>query len=217
MDQEAEILILRPTRVFLSFLASQLPACYLPTGDQVQKDNTAYIIKKKTSTEETLIDIERYYQHLFRHEISRWLGKDARNEVEKNYFDFLCCFKLEWHAHYILLEDSLSEARSMLQLRPRIKLLHWLHTTSAFKHYSERGGEKITLKHLIENATVLLKNFNELSDIKLFLHVYYMRFFELAMRRMSRNKSLWPKINSFHDFNQYFSIEIHTQLIFCAS
>ena len=82
-----EILILQPTRVFLSFLASQLSERDVPNLRQLQTNTTAYVIEKHSSDEETLEEIKQYFPNMFRHEISRWLGKDARNPMETNFID----------------------------------------------------------------------------------------------------------------------------------
>ena len=212
MDKEAsEILILRPTSVFLSFLASQLPQSHLPSSDTLKVDNTAYIIRKHASDEGTLAEIERFYPKMFRHEISRWLGVNARNEIERSYLDFLCCFRLEFHSHYVLLEPSFECAKNMLLFRPQPKLLHWL------QHIAEQEDmveliEDVTIEQVAENSTVLLRNFVKITEIKPFLLLYYESIFATLMSRISNRKSEWPKINSFRDFNQYFSVEIHTQL-----
>lgn len=209
----SEIVVLRPTNVFLSFLTSQLSEENVPSRRCLHTDNTAYIIKKKETQEGTLAELERLYTKMFRHEICRWLGKEARNEIEKSFFDFLCCFKLEFHSHLISLESSLQQTQQMLQLKPRLKLLQWLHTMVEQQPELVTIMEQVTLSHLTENATVLVKNFNQLSQIKPFLRKYYPYLFETAMSRMSNKPQQWPKIHSFEEFSRYFEFEIHTQLI----
>jgi hypothetical protein len=213
----SEIVVLRPTQVFLSFLASQLPEKSIPTFQSLQTDNTAFVIKKHPTNEGTLEELERLYSKMFRYEISRWLGSDARNEIEKSFLDFLCCFKLEFHAHLIMLEPSLTQATHMLQLRPRIKVLRWLQEKAEEQEDLADIMECVTLNNLTENASVVIKNFDKLTEIKPFLKKYYKSLFATAMSRMCSQRSQWPNIDSFDEFNNYFSIQIHTHLISCAA
>jgi hypothetical protein len=208
-----EIVVLRPTTVFLSFLTSQLLEENVPDLRCLHTDNTAYVIKKKDTQEATLDELERLYIKMFRHEICRWLGKEARNEIEKSFIDFLCCFRLEFHSHFILFEPSIHHAQQIVQLKPRVRLLQWLN--SMVEHQPDLAAvmEQVTLACLTENATVLVKNFEKLTQIKPFLRTYYPYLVETAMSRMSNKPQQWPKIHSFEEFGQFFKVEIHTQLI----
>lgn len=210
---QSEIVVLKPTTVFLAFLASQLPENDVPDLQQLQTDNTAYVIKKHQSDEDTLDEIEKHFTTMFRHEICRWLGDDARNDIETSFIDFLCCFKFELHAHIILMEPSMEQGKQLLKIKPRTVLLNWMK--SAVEEHDDLAQvmERVTLANLVENATVMVKNFVSLKDIKPFLQQYYKPLFETAMSRMSTQKEQWPAIESFKAFSQYFSIEIHTQLI----
>jgi hypothetical protein len=209
----SEIVVLKPTTVFLSFLASQLPENDLPGLRLLQTDCTAYVIKKHHSDEATLDEIEKYYSAMFRHEICRWLGKNARNEIETSFLDFLCCFKFELHSHIVLMEPSIDAGHQLLIIKPRSVLLNWMKSAVVGQEELENVMERVTLSHLTENATAIVKNFPELKEIKSFLKQYYKPIFETAMSRMSNKSSEWPAVNSFQSFSQYFAIEIHTQLI----
>jgi hypothetical protein len=208
-----EIVVLRPTNVFLLFLTSQLPKELVPGFKCLQTDNTAYVIKKFDTKEDTLNELERLYTKMFRHEICRWLGSDARNAIEQRFLDFLCCFKLEFHSHLIALEPSLQKEQQMVQLKPRMKLLQWVQSMVAEQPDLARIMDQVTLPDLIENASVVVKKFNHLTEIKPFLRTCYPYLFETAMSRMSNQPHKWPKINSLEAFGNYFEIELHTQLI----
>lgn len=210
---QSEIVILKPTSVFLAFLASQLPENDLPSLKQLQTDNTAYVIKKHNSDEATVDEIEKHFHTMFRHEICRWLGPDARNDIENSFIDFLCCFKFELHSHIISMEHSLAEGRQLINIKPRSVLLNWIKTTVEDEEDMSDVIEQVTLSSLVENATVLIKNFASLKDIKPFLSTYYKPIFDTVMSRMSSRDETWPKINSYQAFGRYFSFEIHTQLI----
>lgn len=208
-----EIIILKPTPVFLSFLASQLPEIELPELRLLQTDNTAYVIEKQQNDEDTLNEIERHFTTMFRHEISRWLGENARNEIEGSFLDFLCCFKFELHSHIVLMEQDIEEGKQLLRVRPRSVLLKWMK--AAVEEHTDLISvlERVNLSHLAENATVVVKNFHKLSQIKPFLQHYYEPIFEAEMMRMCNNVEEWPLVDSYQAFSRYFAIDIHTQLI----
>lgn len=208
-----EIVVLRPTTVFLSFLASQLPEASLPSLKLLQTDNTAYVISRQNSDEATLDEIEKHYQSMFRHELCRWLGDEARNEIETSFLDFLCCFKFELHSHIILMEPTIDKAHQLLVVKPRSVLLNWIKSTVEEQEDLVEIMEKVSLSQIAENATVILKNFPVLNQVKPFITEYYKPIFDTAMSRMSSQTSQWPFIDSFKSFNKYFAIEIHTQLI----
>ncbi len=208
-----EIIVLKPTAVFLSFLASQLPEVDLPDLKLLQTNSTAYVIRNQANDEETLNEIERHFPTMFRHEICRWLGEDARNEIEGSFLDFLCCFKFELHSHIVLLESDFREGQQLLRIKPRSILLKWIK--SVVQDDSELMGvlEKVNLADLAENATVIVKKFNELADIKLFLRQYYPIIYEAEMLRMCERGEQWPYVDSYESFCRYFSVDIHTQLV----
>ncbi|KTC94167.1 hypothetical protein [Legionella erythra] len=208
-----EIIVLKPTKVFLSFLAAQINDIDLPDLRLLQTDNTAYVIAKQTNDEETLNEIERHFPTMFRHEICRWLGKDARNDIEGSFLDFLCCFKFELHSHIVLMENSVAEGRQLLRVRPRSVLLKWMKTTVEDDHELSNVLERVNISHLAENATVVIKNFDRLADIKPFLKENYRPIFEAEMLRMCDREEQWPEIDSYQAFSRYFTVDIHTQLI----
>ena len=209
----SEIVVLRPTTVFLSFLASQLPESDLPSLKLLQTDCTAYVIKKHHSVVTTIEEIEKNSSTMFRHEICRWLGNNARNEIEASFLDFLCCFKFEMHSHLVLMESSLEAGHQLLVIKPRSSLLEWMKSSVEGQEELENVMERVSVAHLTENATVIIKNFPDLKEIKSFIKQYYKPIFETAMSRMSNESSEWPVVNSFQSFSQYFTVEIHTQLI----
>jgi hypothetical protein len=218
MDNESsEIVVLKPTKVFSLFLSSQLPVAKIPHLSLLQTDNTAYVIKKKKSETETLNEIEKKFPLMFRHEISRWLGEGARNAIEDNFLDFLCCFKLEFHSHLILMEPLLKDGKQVLKIQPRLALFNWIRELVEEQEELALVMEQIKLSHLTENATILVKNFSKLMDIKPFLQNYYKPIFNTAMSRISGQNKNWPHVDSFSSFSTYFSIEIHTQLIHLSS
>ncbi|KTD22442.1 hypothetical protein [Legionella londiniensis] len=208
-----EIVILKPTSVFLSFLASQLPESELPDLKMLQTDTTAYTIRKHQDEEATLDEIERYFPKMFRHEICRWLGSRARNEIEASFLDFLCCFKFELHSQIVLMEPSLQEGRQLICIKPRSVLLKWMKSSVEQDEELTTVLKQVNLSQLAENATVVVKNFNHLAEIKPFLKQYYQPIFKTEMLRMCDSAEQWPAVDSYETFNRYFAVEIHTQLV----
>ncbi|MBA2652851.1 MAG: hypothetical protein H0U73_11365, partial [Tatlockia sp.] len=173
-------------------------------------DSTAYVMAKQENDEATFNEIERHFATMFRHEISRWLGEDARNKIEGTFLDFLCCFKFELHSQIVLMEPKLAAGQHLLRVKPRSVLLKWLK--SAIEENGENPFEQINLSHLAANATVLVKSFTSLSDIKSFVKNYYHNIFEAEMVRMVNKAEDWPAVDSYDAFSRYFAIDIHTQL-----
>ena len=208
-----DVIILKPTSVFLSFIAAQLPGIDLPELRFLQVDTTAYIIPKQVSEEATLDEIERHFPRMFRHEICRWLGEDARNEIEGSFLDFLCCFKFEMHSHIVLMEPSITKGHQLLCIKPRSVLLKWMKSSIADHDEVSSILERVNLSHLVENATVVVKNFKQLSEIKPFIQQYYRPIYKAEMTRMCDKSEQWPIVDTLQKFNRHFSIEMHTQLI----
>lgn len=208
-----EIIVLKPTRGFLSFLASQLPDIELPALPLLRMDNTAYVMAKQKSDEDTLNELERHFATIFRHEISRWLGEHAYNKIAGSFLDFLCCFKFEMHSRIVLLEPKLETGQHLLRVKPRSVLLKWLKSAIGELSEAESDIECLNLSRLAENATVVVKSFSSFLEIKSFVKNYYQNIFETEMLRMCNRADDWPVIDSYQTFSRYFAIDIHTQLI----
>lgn len=208
-----DIIILKPTPVFLSFLSSQVPDAELPDFSLLQTDTTAYIMKKQPDEEATLDEIERHFTMMFRHEVSRWLGDDLPSLIDASFLDFLCCFKFEMHSHILLMEPSVEDGKQLLCIKPRSVLLKWMKTSVEEQEELVSVLMQVNVQQLAENATVIVKNFHQLTDIRTFLEENYQTIFKVEMARMCDEASLWPKIDSYPMFSRYFSVDIHTQLI----
>lgn len=208
-----EVIVLKPTSLFLSFLAAQIPDIELPELHLLQTDNTAYVIPKQISEEATLDEIGRLYSRMFRHEISRWLGDEARNQDEGSFLDFLCCFKFELHSNIVLMEPSLEEGRQLLCIKPRTVLINWMRSTIQDQEELTSILDRVNLSQLRENATVVVKNFEQVSEVKPFMEKHYHQIYEAELSRMCDKDEQWPLVDSFARFNHYFAVEIHTQLV----
>ncbi len=210
---QRDILILRPTPAFLSFLSEQLPDAELPELRWLQADPTAYTLSRQPSEEATLDELERHYQTIFRHEITRCVGETLSAEVDGGFLDFLCCFKFEFHSHMVLMESSLSEGQQLLCIKPRSVLLKWMRSSIEDAEVLTSVLLRINISALVENATVVVKNFKELSEVNPFVRQYFRPLFKAEMSRMCDKADQWPAVESFQTFCRYFSVEMHTQLI----
>ena len=170
-------------------------------------------MRKQASDEETLNEIERHFATMFRHEICRWLGEDARNEIEGSFLDFLCCFKFELHSHIVLLENSFEAGQQLIRIKPRSVLLKWIKSVVEEDDDLIAVLNKINLADLAENATVIVKNFQKLTEIKAFLKQYFPLIYEAEMLRMCDRGEQWPYVDSYESFCRYFAVDIHTQLV----
>lgn len=210
-----EVVILKPTSVFLSFLSAQAPNADLPELEVMQTDSSAFTIYKQDGEEETLDEIERHYSTMFRHEIARWLGEDAAFSIEGSFLDFLCCFKFEMHSQMVLMEHNLEQGRNLLCVKPRSVLLKWVKSAAASEGAEDICAvmERVSLKKLTENSTVVVKNFAEQTEIASFVQQQYKTIFQAEMLRMCERAEMWPTIKSFEEFTRYFAVEVHTDLV----
>lgn len=208
-----EIVILKPTSVFLSFLAAQAPGVALPSLEILQTDTTAYTILKQDGDEETLDEIERHFSTMFRHEISRWSGNKARNLIDGSFLDFLCCFKFEMHSQIVLMEPSIEQGRQLICIKPRSILLKWIKSSVEGQEELVDVLERVTLTQLSENATVVVKNFDKISELQNIVQHHYDPIFKAEMLRMCDKTEQWPEVDTYEEFNQYFAMEVHSQMI----
>lgn len=215
-QSQREIVILKPTSVFYSFLSAQLAEERMPDLELLQFNNTAYVINKGADEDAILNEIERHYPLMFSHEIKRWLGESAFNPIENSFLDFLCCFKFELHSQIVLMEETIDQGCNLLRVKPRSMLINWMRESAQEQDDSEELIailDKVNIHQIAENGTVVIKNFEKLGDIKPFLQNNYTVIFEHEMARMNEQASSWPKVTNYKSFCRYFSVDIHSQLI----
>lgn len=209
-----EIVILKPTEVFRSFLAAFLPEeVELPELSVLQTDTTAYRIRKQSDEEATFDEIYQHFSVMFRHEISRWLGEDAHKEIEGSFLDFLCCFKFEFHSRIVLMEASIEEGQQLICVKPKTVLVKWVKTTAQEDADVSTVINHMNVSSLAKNSTVVIKNFKKLSDFKPFIKHYFRPLARAEMLRMKDKVRAWPKVTTFKAFSNYFSVELHSHLI----
>ena len=212
-QKDSDVVILKPTAVFLKFLSTHFPQAVVPDLAALKTDSTAYTISRQDTDEETLNEIERNFVAMFRHEIYRAIGKHTPYDVEVSFLDFLCCFKFELHSQIVIMENSLTQGQQLLRVKPKSVLLTWMKTAFDDQIDFSEFLKQINLNHLTENATVLVKNFNHTMEVKPFIQHYYRPIFKAEMLRICNTTETWPEVDSFESFNRYFSVELHTQLV----
>lgn len=209
-----EIVVLKPSPAFLTFIGSQLPNVILPEFRLLQTDNTSYVFQRQNSDEELLDEIERQYSKMFKHEIERWLGQQVYQDVKASFLDFLCCFKFELHSNLLVMEDSLLDGSQMMAVKPRTVFLKWVHA-----NLQEMAGAdvsistKLDLSQWAENGTVVVKNLENVQDLKSFLRLNYYAIYEAEMQRMCDGLQDWLLVDSYQMFSRYFVVDMHTQLV----
>lgn len=167
-QSQYEIVVLKPTAAFLSFLTSKLPGIKLPDLRLLQIDNTAYAFEKHHADKPILDQIEEHFSIMFGHEILRWLGDRVQNEISINFLDFLCCFKFELHHHILLMEPSIEKGHQLLLIQPRLALLNWINSSEKDKKVCKMSL-KNKIKSISKNTTVLVRDFSNLTEIKPFI------------------------------------------------
>lgn len=213
---QREVIFLKPTSAFISFLAEQLPGVTLPNLDLIQSDTTAYTIPVHKTDDALLDTIENHFTYMFQYEIERCLGSKTALGMQATFLDFLCCFKFEVHSNIVLLESSMQDGEQLLRVKPRALLLKKMQTIIENNQEEDNDVlvmEQIKLAHLTDNATVVVKNFYQSNEIKPFVKQFYRPIFKLEMMRMCENREQWPEMLSFEDFSRYFLVDLHTNLI----
>ncbi|MDF1677332.1 MAG: hypothetical protein P1U32_01395 [Legionellaceae bacterium] len=210
-----EVVLLKPTPAFLTFLAGQLPKEALPAFDLLQTDTTAYTLPLHESDDALLDMLEMNFPYMFQYEVKRWLGDEVLLSLNASFLDFLCCFKFEMHAHMVVLETAFEEGQQLLRVKPRALLLKKMQedTSDVDDKSVFTRVERVSLSHLTENATVIIKHFKALSEVHLFMEQYFRPIFKMEMMRVCESRDAWPEVESFEAFRRYFIIDIHTHLV----
>ncbi len=213
-----EVILLKPTPAFLPFLAGQLPEAALPNLKLLQTDTTAYTLPTHESDDALLETLEKNFLFMFQYETKRWLGEEALLNLNASFLDFLCCFKFEIHDHIIVLESSFESGQQLLRVKPRSFFLKKMHVQAEAEAEEDHADfatlvETVTLSHLTENATVMIKNFKALKDVHPFVKKYFLPIFKMEMMRVCDSRAQWPIVNSFEEFSRYFLIDVHTHLV----
>lgn len=210
VSEQVEIVILKPTSVFLKFLRQQLPGFSIPSLKELQKNRAAYVIKKQFDDESTLNEIERHFITIFQHEIEVACSKEAlKQNVQGTFLDFLCCFKIDLHSQILVLEDDVMQGQHLIRIKPGSALLKWLRA-----HVDPKDDILLNLAALRDNATVIIKNFEQVEkEVDQFIMCHYQEIYAAEQARLAQLAEDWPNVASYRDFSQYFKVTSHNKLI----
>ena len=113
------------------------------------------------------------------------------------------------------MEPSITDGHQLLCVKPRSVLLKWIRSSIEDQDQEEITSvlQKVNVSHLVDNATVIVKNFKRASDVKSFVKKYYYPLYKVEMSRMFDNAELWPAVDDFQKFSHYFAVELHSKLI----
>ncbi len=212
-QSESNILILKPTSQFISFISSQLPGIELPSLDLLRADTTAYSLPGCDSDDAVLAELEKFFPLMLKYEASRLVGPECANNITGSFLDFLCCFKFDLHSRVLLMEPTIYDAHQLVSVKPRAIEFKWRPMAQENQLDFSSLLKKIDLSRFSESATILVKNFEYLTDISPFIQHHYEPLVNAEMTRMSESAEDWPSVNSFTMFSEYFEVEIHSQLI----
>ena len=216
VQSQWEIVILKPTFVFLSFLSAHFPDLDLPGLSHLQSDTMAYAIPAQDSDEATLDEIERYFPIMFQHEINRCLGYQPDKEIDASFLDFLCCFKFELHTQIILMEPAIATGQELLCIKPRSNFIKKIRASWDLQDDENTVVERVNVSQLSDNSMVIVKQFKQITDVQPFVERYFRPIFKAEMLRMGLVLNEWPDIDSYETFNHYFLVEVHSTLICLA-
>lgn len=208
-----EVMILNPTAIFYELMIHLLPADQKPDIQIFNVDNTAYLLRRQVNDHALLAFIQKRFKMIFQYEMSRWIHFNEQVDFESKYIDFLCCFNIEMHNQIILFEKSMDESQCLLKIKHKEPMMSWIKNRAKNNDELKDICKKITLSHLNENASIILKNFYDIHYIKHFLKKRYYDIYEIEMLRMCNSKKDWPKIDSFDEFCLYFGFSVHTHVI----
>lgn len=207
------IIVLKPTSFFTSFVTEQLPDFDCPSEEDLESDYTAYSLPACDTDEALLEHLERLFPFMFRYEATRLLGKDLASKITADFLDFLCCFKFEVHSHAMLMETSIDDCHQLVCVKPCVVDLEWLPEANEDQIEIRGILETLNLSSSLQTASVLLRSFDRLADLKPFVHKYCRPLLQQDFMKKAAQLIQWPSSPSVHMFDKYFAIEVHTQLV----
>lgn len=207
------IIILKPTSFFTTFINEQLPDFDCPSDGDLASDCTAYTLPVCDSDDELLEHLERLFPFMFRYEANRLLGKNLAAKIKADFLDFLCCFKFEVHSQTMLTESSVDDCRQLVCVKPRVVDLEWMPTTNDDQIEVRGILQTLNLSPTQQSASVLVKRFDKLSDLKPLVQRYCRPVFKHDLMKKAAQLIQWPTASSLQIFHRYFAVEVHTQLV----
>ncbi|PJD93545.1 MAG: hypothetical protein CK424_01720 [Legionella sp.] len=207
------IIVLKPTSFFAALIAEQLPDFNYPYEVELNADNTAYTIPVCDNDEVLLEHLERLFPFMFRHEVTRLLGKELAAKIEADFLDFLYCFKFEMHEQTVLTEASLNECHQWVHVKPRVIDLDWMPATTDDQIDVKDFLQTLQCSPVTWGETVLVKSFDKLSDLRPLMQRYCRPILKNELMKKAAQIIQWPTMTSLQMFHRYFAVEVHTQLV----
>lgn len=207
------IIILKPTSFFTSFVAEQLPDFDCPHEEDLESDYTAYTIPACDNDEVLLEHLERLSPFMFRHEVSRLIGKKLASKIQSDFLDFMCCFKFEVHTQSVLTESSIEDCQQLVCVKPRVVDVDWLPEANDSQIEVRGLFQSLNTTETAQTASVLVKKFDRLADLKPLIFRYCKPLLRQEFMKKASQLIQWPSASSLQTFNRYFAIEVHTQLV----
>lgn len=92
-----KVLILRPQAKLLVLINNQLPDFDWQLATTKSQDLTAYLLPDFKNDGDMLIKLELNFLRIFHNELAKIIGTKNISNLSLSFFDFLSCFKFEWH------------------------------------------------------------------------------------------------------------------------
>lgn len=207
------IIVLKPTSFFTSFVTEQLPDFDCPNDEDLEADYTAYTLPACENDDALLEQLERLFPFMFRHEVSRRLGKHIASGMKADFLDFLCCFKFEVHSETVLMASSLQDCQQLVCVKPRFVDLKWLPEADS-DHIEVRGLlDALHTSQPSQTASLLVRKFDRFADLKPLVQRYCRPLLQQDLMKKAAQLIQWPTASSMQMFHRYFAVEVHTQLV----
>lgn len=104
-----KVLILRPQAKLLFLINNQLPDFDWKLVAKQKPNLTAYVIPDFTNDVGMLISLESNYLKIFQNELMQIIGLKNAKSLKLSFFDFLNCFKFEWHNDVKVIRSKFSK------------------------------------------------------------------------------------------------------------
>ncbi|MCX7091197.1 MAG: hypothetical protein NTU48_07105 [Legionellales bacterium] len=206
------IIVLKPTSFFTSFVIEQLPDFDCPNEEDLESDYTAYTLPVCDSDDALLEHLERLFPFMFRHEVTRLLGKNLATKIKADFLDFLCCFKFEVHSHSVLMESSIQDCHQLVCVKPRVVDLEWLQESD--DQIEVRGIlHALNTSQTGQTASLLVRHYDRLADLKPLVQRYCRPLLKQDFMKKAAQLIQWPSVSSLQMFHRYFAVEVHTQVV----
>lgn len=206
------IIVLKPTSFFTSFVIEQLPDFDCPNEEDLESDYTAYTLPVCDSDDDLLEHLERLFPFMFRHEVTRLLGKHLATKIKADFLDFLCCFKFEVHSHSVLMESCIQDCHQLVCVKPRVVDLDWLQESD--DQIEVRGIlQAINTSQSGQTASLLVRHYDRLADLKPLAQRYCRPLLKQDFMKKAAQLIQWPSVSSLQMFHRYFAVEVHTQVV----